>query len=153
VGEVKNSLEGIFEVVLSLFLHTFIKLFSSFNENGTHNTSSLHSGQHMSHKNWRGECTLGKAPALIVFAALKDIPSIVDNQLVGHSLDNIENDQECVPADIPAHLHVKLQLKSFSDFILPHFTECLAIFIFLDVPLFKVALSLKKQTQQVDKQE
>jgi len=107
----------------------------------------------MSHKNWCSECTLGQAPALIVFATLKHIPSIVDNQLVGHSLDNVENDQECIPADIPAHLHVKLQLKSFSDFILPHFTECLAVGIFLDVPFFEEALSLKEQAHQVDKQE
>jgi len=143
LGEVKNSLESIFEVLLSLILHACIKLLGSLNENSTHNTSGLHGGQHMSHIDWCSEGTLGKAPALTVFAALKHITCMIDDQLVRESLDNVEHNQECVPADESAHLHVKLQLKSFCDFVLSHLAQSLAFRILLDVPCFEVAIELK----------
>jgi len=154
VREVKDRLESFFQVLFGLLLHSFSILFSCLNEHSAHNSSSLHCGEHMGHEDWRSEGTGGEAPALIVLTALEHIICMVDDQLVGHGLDNVEHDQESVPADVSAHLQVELQLQSLRDQVLSAFCVGLAIFIvFDDVPFFEVAFELEEQTHQVDEQE
>lgn len=153
LAQVKDLPESFFEVFLSFRGVACVILLSRFDEDGTHNACSLHRGQNVNKENGRREGTFGEAPAQIILTALQHISSMGDDWLARHNFDNVKTNEECVPAEVPARLQIKLFLQSFLNFVKFQRLESFTLWIELDIPLLEVFLDFEEECNQVNNEE